>query len=404
MSFDAGLHQADSFQPQHDDTRHAASPKSETTTSHQSGSANSLAHRNKPVKWEGDISVDDHGSVSFHNSTSGLHEPPAHPMAMDQILAPIQQSTPFEEQQAKQELLMNASHQRQMEPFAVANSAVRINVPKEISLELLKYHWCWMHPLFLFVYRPAFTKAMSLVDYSTPDAHDPPYFSDTLLRVIHAHCARMLNHDVYQHHYQTPTDVNSPMATTFSAQEFMQKMTDEARYSLGMDILKQSSIPTIQALLQQSAREVVFGRSSQAWTFAGIAFRMALDMGIHLPTDKLQSSVKTLSAEDIEVRQRLFWSCYTWDKVLSLYLGRMPGKMFFILPASALTVQASHTPPLMICRLHSWTTTLTQTYGRHIMGKRPSPIMPKHQIIHPVLAMSFHASDNFAHSASSSTT
>lgn len=115
------------------------------------------------------------------------------------------------------------------------------------------------------------------------------------------------------------------MAGSISAGEFMQKMTDEARFGLGMDILRNSSIPTIQALLQQSAREVVFGRSSQAWTFSGVAFRMALDMGIHLPSDKLQTFVKSLTPEDIEIRKRLFWSCYTWDKILSLYLGRMPG-------------------------------------------------------------------------------
>ena len=61
--------------------------------------------------------------------------------------------------------------------------------------------------------------------------------------------------------------------------EFMEKMTDEARFGLGMDILRDSSIPTIQALLQQSGRESMFGNSSQAWTFAGIAFRMAFDIG-----------------------------------------------------------------------------------------------------------------------------
>lgn len=115
------------------------------------------------------------------------------------------------------------------------------------------------------------------------------------------------------------------MGTSLSSGEFMQKMTDEARFGLGMEILKNSSIPTIQALLQQSAREVLFGRSSQAWTFAGISFRMAMDMGIHLPSDKLQAFVRSLTPEDIEIRKRLFWSCYTWDKILSLYLGRMPG-------------------------------------------------------------------------------
>ena len=55
-----------------------------------------------------------------------------------------------------------------------------------------------------------------------------------------------------------------------------------------------------------------------------MAFRMAIDMGIHLPTDKLQTYVKSLSDEDVEIRKRLFWSCYTWDKIISIYLGRMP--------------------------------------------------------------------------------
>lgn len=229
------------------------------------------------------------------------------------------------DEQVKRDLVMNATQQRQIEAFAVANSAPKVNIPKEISLELLKYHWCWIHPLFLFVYRPAFTRGMAMIDYNSHDTRDPPYFSDTLLKVMHAHCARFLNHDVYQHHYQATATGQSPVTQTFSAQDFMQKMTDEARYGLGMDMLQPSSIPTIQALLQQSAREVVFGRSSQAWTFAGVAFRMALDMGIHLPSDRLQSFVKSLTPEDIEIRKRLFWSCYTWDKILSLYLGRMPG-------------------------------------------------------------------------------
>lgn len=220
---------------------------------------------------------------------------------------------------------MNATQQRQIEPFAIANSAVKVNVPKEVSHELMKYHWCWQHPLFLFIYRPAFTRGMAMVNYSSPEAKDPPYFSETLVKVIYAHSSRFLNHDIYQHQYQAVMNQHSPVTTSISSQEFMQKMTEEARYGLGMDILKQSSIPTIQALLQQSAREIVFARSSQAWTFAGVAFRMSLDMGIHLPSDKLQSFVKSLTPEDIEIRKRLFWSCYTWDKILSLYLGRMPG-------------------------------------------------------------------------------
>ena len=292
------------------------------------GNINGPVCRNRHVKWEADISLDDHGGIAFHNSTSAVHEPPlnaAHiPPRQGSLTS--NHTPPQDDQRTKRDLVLNATHQRQIEPFAIANSAGKINMPKEVSLELLNYHWCWIHPLFLFIYRPAFTRGMYIAGYSSPDTQDPPYFSETLFKVVHAHGARFLNHSVCQHQYPSSSHNQSPMTTTVSAQDFMQKMTDEARYGLGVDILKPSSIPTIQALLQQSARELVSGQASQAWTFAGVAFRMAIDLGIHLPSDRLQSFITSLTAEDIEVRKRLFWSCYTWDKILSLYLGRMPGR------------------------------------------------------------------------------
>ncbi|EXJ86633.1 hypothetical protein A1O3_03586 [Capronia epimyces CBS 606.96] len=312
------LHQAS-----HDEKKPvSASPASDTATSQ---SSSQLAHRSRQVKWETDISMDETGSVTFHNSTSPIYEPP---MAQHHPSTPVSQAhmsgTVQDDQRVRRDLILNATHQRQIESFAIANGAAKANVPKEISQELLKYHWCWMHPLFLFVYRPAFTRGMAMVNLNTPGAQDPPYFSETLLKVIYAHSARFLNHDVYQAQYRNVLRHQSPMAAGLTAGEFMQKISDEARFGLAMDMLESSSIPTIQALLQQSAREVLFGRPSQAWTFSGVAFRMAFDLGIHLPSDQLQSFVKSLTAEDVEVRKRLFWSCYTWDKILSLYLGRMP--------------------------------------------------------------------------------
>lgn len=269
----------------------------------------------RAVKWETDISVDDRGSISFHGSTSAVHEPPnleqTTQITPQQLLSPKSEQ---EDEQTKQELRHNAQQQRRLEDFAITNTAQRVNLPKEVSEELLKFHWCWIHPVFIFVYRPAFTRGMTLVNSSQPGSPDPPYFSETLLKVMTSHCARYLNHDIYQHHFNV----------RYSPTEFMQHTTHDARVSLAMETLSSSSIPTIQALLQQSAREIVFGRSSQGWLYGGMAFRMAFDMGIHLPSDKLQTFVKSLSNEDIEIRKRLFWSCYTFDKILSLCLGRMP--------------------------------------------------------------------------------
>ncbi len=228
-----------------------------------------------------------------------------------------------EDEHVKRTLVMNAQTQRQWEDFAIGNTAVKINLPKELSDELLKYHWCWIHPLFIFVYRPAFIRGMSMVNANSLHAPDPPYYSETLLKVMTSHCARFLNHSVHKQMYTTVPSQDAPVPVTLTSTEFMSKATEEARICLGLDTLKPSSIPTIQALLQQSAREIAFGRSSQGWLYSGMAFRMAFDMGIHLPSDKLQAFVKSLSTEDIEIRKRLFWSCYTWDKTVSIYLGRM---------------------------------------------------------------------------------
>ncbi|WWC92011.1 uncharacterized protein L201_006965 [Kwoniella dendrophila CBS 6074] len=56
-----------------------------------------------------------------------------------------------------------------------------------------------------------------------------------------------------------------------------------------------------------------------------MAFRAMRDLGIHLDINRLPIfGFGTMSAEDREIRRRLFWSAYTWDKIISLALGRTP--------------------------------------------------------------------------------
>jgi hypothetical protein len=314
------------FPQSHVDKRETRSTTpSDTAASHDSANLHNLPYRSRHPKWETDISIDDQGGITFHNSTSAVHEPPRaeNDSPLRRTSSTSAHSTPSDDERTKRDLVLNATQQRQFELYAIARGSARINLPKETSRELLNYHWCWIHPLFLFVYRPAFTKGMAMIDYSSAEAAEHPHFSDTLLKVILAHSSRFLKHDIYEQ--AISAEPHSLSRHSVPAHEFRRRMTDEARFGLGVDMLKISTIPTIQALLQQSAREVVFGHASQAWTFAGVAFRMALDLGIHLPSERLQSFIKGLTPEDVEIRKRLFWSCYTWDKILSLYLGRMPG-------------------------------------------------------------------------------
>lgn len=125
------------------------------------------------------------------------------------------------------------------------------------------------------------------------------YYSPFLLTVLCAHAAR------------------------FQESPIGEMLICRARLLLGSEIQKPSAIPTVQGLLQLSAREMAYGSTSQAWLYSGMAFRMVSDLGLHHNSGKILH-LGYLSPEELEIRRRLFWSCYFWDKAISLYLGRSP--------------------------------------------------------------------------------
>lgn len=113
-----------------------------------------------------------------------------------------------------------------------------------------------------------------------------PYYSELLLTIMCGHAAKY--HDK---HYAEP-------------------LITRAKSLLGAAIQQPSSIPTVQALLQLSARSIAHGTISQAWIYSGIAFRMASDLGLQHGGE----NIKGLKPVDLEIRRRLYWSCYFWDK------------------------------------------------------------------------------------------
>lgn len=130
--------------------------------------------------------------------------------------------------------------------------------------------------------------------------------------------------------YVTPFLLNATLsqAARFldrpEASQISQYLGRRALELLPLDLDKGSSIPTIQGLLIFSARECACGRTSQGWLYSGMAFRMMRDMGIHIHPQKLSHLAGQFSPEELALRQQIFWSCYTWDKTMSLCLGRTP--------------------------------------------------------------------------------
>ncbi len=225
-------------------------------------------------RWVSQISVDSHGGVSFHNPTSVFHEAPSPDERLNtldrvskDVMSIADDNNAQHASQIKHSLVLNAATQKRLEVLAFGNiSTIQNDVPSDVATEFLRFHWCWIHPMFMFVYRPAFTRKSCALTFnkllilqagdmalSSPNQPETPYFSETLLKVLLGHSARFRVQDS-QH--------------KDAASEVMNKLTQQAHFSLAMRITGSSSISTVQALLQQSAREVAFGNSSQGRSLA----------------------------------------------------------------------------------------------------------------------------------------
>ncbi len=247
------------------------------------------------------ITINRSCKISYYGPTSAIHDPPS-------LGEPSPQPQDYDEQSSKLSirnlLISNAEESRSWEEFALGSASLRSDIPKPVIAKLLQIHWAWIAPMFMWVYRPAFMRDMNT---------GGQYYSHFLLLVLCAHAAR------------------------FHEGRVGEILISRARLLLSVEIQKPSSIPTVQALLQLSAREIAHGSTSQAWLYSGMAFRMVSDLGLHHNSGRILS-LGYHSAEDLEIRRRLFWSCYFWDKAISLYLGRMP----------ALTeLPFDHTPELL---------------------------------------------------------
>ena len=70
-----------------------------------------------------------------------------------------------------------------------------------------------------------------------------------------------------------------------------------------------SKLVTVQALLLISYREVGVGAMSSAWMTAGMAIRMAQDLGLFRDVEKWFVPIQRFSHEEKQTRKRVWWAC-----------------------------------------------------------------------------------------------
>ncbi|KAK4871119.1 hypothetical protein LT330_000356 [Penicillium expansum] len=186
---------------------------------------------------------------------------------------------------------------------AHADDMIKLRLGKTLGVSQALIQTClplfflYQYPQLMFVYREAF-----LADYFE-NTYSGKYWSYAL---VFATCALGAPH--------------SPDMNIRNKAGIMAKCAKE------IIITYELSFPTpvtIQALLCLAFHEIGQGNTSQGWLFAGMAFRMGQDIGFHRdPTNWVSQDQSITTAQDVEIRRRIYWGCYVVDKFMSLYLGR----------------------------------------------------------------------------------
>jgi hypothetical protein len=185
-------------------------------------------------------------------------------------------------------LIAEAAQQKQMERVNYHQGKLDFDgVEPELGMHLLDLHWNRQHHSYLITYRPVFMRDM---------ACGGPYFSTLLLNAIYFSASK------FSPRLEVRRDPDDVRTAGYQYRMRVKELLGSA--------LDSSNITTIQALLMMAQSLFALGdERSAAWLYAGIAFRMLIDLGMHADTLALQD-YKRPSDEDLEVRRRVFWGAF----------------------------------------------------------------------------------------------
>ncbi|KAM0425355.1 hypothetical protein ACHAPT_009411 [Fusarium lateritium] len=185
---------------------------------------------------------------------------------------------------------LDSSFEQIAEHFGIA-------MEDELVTNALMLFFKWQYPQFMFIYREAFLR-----DHFG-DRQNCKYWSSALLLSV---CALGLL-----------------MSTDSLRRRSSEQFFSAAETMLIVFGFTRPSIATVQAFLCLAFYEIGRGNLSKGWGFSGVAFRMAQDLGFQRdPKFWISCDTSLATTEDIEIRRRIFWGCYTSDKLVSLTLGR----------------------------------------------------------------------------------
>ncbi|KAK9481920.1 fungal-specific transcription factor domain-containing protein [Lipomyces starkeyi] len=198
----------------------------------------------------------------------------------------------------KRQLVAESAKQRQLETVNFISRKLDFDgVEPELGMHLLSIHWSRQQSTGPVVYRTAFMRDMACAG---------PYFSKLLLNAIYFSSSK------FTPRIEVRRDPDNPLTAGWS---YRQRVVD-----LLSKCFDKSNVTTIQALLIMSTALFSWcDEKSTSWLYAGMAYNMIIDLGIHVDATTLK---RRLCEEEMEIRRRLYWAAYVTDKIQSLYQGR----------------------------------------------------------------------------------
>jgi hypothetical protein len=91
----------------------------------------------------------------------------------------------------------------------------------------------------------------------------------------------------------------------------------KAKKMAELELVKPGGVPSLQAFFLLGDLEVGIGRDDRGWMFAGMAFRLLFDVGLHVDPSELR-----LTEREVQIRHMVLWGCIMNDVYWALYLGR----------------------------------------------------------------------------------
>ncbi|KAF9530638.1 fungal-specific transcription factor domain-containing protein [Crepidotus variabilis] len=191
---------------------------------------------------------------------------------------------------------------------------------------LLDLYFTYVHPFFPVIHKRSFLETFKAgMSADSPASADPNSGNETSpfsrrRRLIPTLLLLTMFALASRYDPETTPPPSDPTIMWSAGDEYLEsaKLILDSTYA-------SSKSTTVQALLLMGYREVGIGAMAQAWTYIGMAIRMAQDLGMHRVADGWKREGlggRLFNEGELAERKRIWFGCVILDKYISAYIGR----------------------------------------------------------------------------------